>query len=159
MISVDKILCPVDFSTPSYAALDAAVGLAAQYASELHIIHVVEPLISNSMIGKTSYRLYQKRLITDSRHTIKELIRTRVGKRIKTHSIVKNGDPAKEIVKTAIQKNIDVIVIATHGRKGWGHLLFGSIAEKVVRLAPCPVLVIHAPKKRTRKRSTRKRKK
>ena len=57
-----------------------------------------------------------------------------------------HGDPAKEIVRIAIDENIDMIVIATHGLTGWQHIVFGSVAEKVVRFAECPVLTVRGPR-------------
>ncbi len=159
MITVKKILCPIDFSKPSYVALDAAIGLAKQYSSEIILLHVIEPIVTDVMIGKMSYRLYQKRLTSDAKQTLRDIASKRRHQKPKINPMVKSGDPAKTIVRTAQQKRVDVIVIATHGRKGWGHLLFGSIAEKVVRLAPCPVLVIHSPKKRAGKRTGKKREK
>ncbi|MBN2620696.1 universal stress protein [candidate division WOR-3 bacterium] len=62
--------------------------------------------------------------------------------------MVKTNEPADEIVRTAKSRRADLAVIATPGRRGRGHLIFGSVAEKAIRLAPCPVLVIHPPKKR-----------
>jgi nucleotide-binding universal stress UspA family protein len=61
------------------------------------------------------------------------------------HPVLASGDPPREIIRAAEDQKIDLIVIATHGHTGWGRLLFGSVAEKVVRLAPCPVLTIKAP--------------
>jgi nucleotide-binding universal stress UspA family protein len=157
MINFKRIICPVDFSNPSFAALNAAKGIAMQYSSELFLVTVVEPVVTGLLLGKYSYQLYERRLKSAARKSLSRVIKKRIPKKVKAHPVVTSGEPADEIVKIAKRKNADVIVIATHGRKGWGHLLFGSVAEKVVRLAPCPVLVIHGPriKARVQKRKRR----
>jgi universal stress protein A len=70
----------------------------------------------------------------------------KVSPEVRTLATVVTGDPAPEIVRLAEQEVVDLIVIATHGQSGWRHFVFGSVAEKVVRLAPCPVLTIRAPR-------------
>ncbi|HUV14514.1 MAG TPA: universal stress protein, partial [Acidobacteriota bacterium] len=64
---------------------------------------------------------------------------------VKSRTMVSYGDPAKEIVRIAEEESVDLIVIATHGLTGWQHLVFGSVAEKVVRTAKCPVLTVRCP--------------
>jgi nucleotide-binding universal stress UspA family protein len=75
---------------------------------------------------------------------LEELAKPLLARGLKVHTIVTHGDPASEIVKIAKQKSVDIIVIATHGNTGWRRLAFGSVAEKVVRTATCPVLTIRS---------------
>jgi len=73
---------------------------------------------------------------------MEEMARPLLAKGLKVETLITRGDPASEIVKIAKRKAVDIIVIATHGKTGWRHLAFGSVAEKVVRTASCPVLSI-----------------
>ena len=147
MISIAKILCPIDFSEASYKALKAADGLASQYSSELTLLHVVVPVpMFTTGIESPGFDVsaYQRGLMSSAEKSLQEVVKRKTSKKLRAHPVVVLGDPADEIVKAAAEENTDVIVIATHGRTGWKHLVFGSVAEKVIRLAPCPVLVIRA---------------
>lgn len=153
MVSIKKILCPTDFSEPSYTALEAANGLALQYSSELYLVNVVPPIppvpTQIEIEPQFDVSLYEGKLISSAEKLLEEVVEQGVAKELRVRSIVVQGDPSDEIVKFAAEENVDLIVIATHGRTGWRHLVFGSVAEKVIRLAPCPVLVIRAPSKKT----------
>lgn len=150
MIPFQKILCPVDFSAPSIAALDAAAELARHFDSELWVVHVVMPV--PSLTVPTGYPIamdvprYQQDLEETSRHTLEELIASHVPAGVHAHPVLIVGDAAPEIRKFAEEHALDLIVIATHGRTGWQHFMFGSVAERVIRTAPCAVLTIRAPK-------------
>lgn len=148
MRKIQEIVCPIDFSRPSNAALKAAISLARQYKAELILVSIVEPLVTGLMLSVYTYQQYVNRLKKAAREQLKAMITKHVPKGMKASAVVKTGEPADEIVRTTKAQHADLIVIATHGRRGWGHLIFGSVAEKVIRLAPCPVLVIHPPKKR-----------
>ena len=88
---------------------------------------------------------YQLELINSAEKSLKELIKQHLPPDMEVHALVATGDPAAEIVKKAAEEKVDVIVIATHGQTGWRRAVFGSVAEKVVRQAACPVLTIRAP--------------
>jgi nucleotide-binding universal stress UspA family protein len=90
--------------------------------------------------------LFQQELAASSEKALKDLMEQKIPKEVSAHSVLASGDPAREIIREAEDQSIDLIVIATHGLTGWGRLLFGSVAEKVVRLAPCPVLTIKGPR-------------
>lgn len=156
MRKVNEIVCPIDFSPPSNAALKEAIGMAKQYKAELILVSVVEPIVTGLMLSVYTYQQYVKRLKNTARDQLKALIAKHVPKGIKASAVVRTGDPADEIVRACKSRRADLVVIATHGRRGWGHLIFGSVAEKVIRLAPCPVLVIHPPKKRKTAKKKRK---
>lgn len=140
-----KILAPTDFSEPSYIALDAAVELADHFDAELHLLHVVPPLHVVPVPVNVEIPLYEMELREAAERSMREVVEQRVPTRLRTFSSVVWGEPAEEILAYQQEKEVDLIVIATHGRRGWQRFVFGSVTEKVVRLASCPVLTIRAP--------------
>jgi nucleotide-binding universal stress UspA family protein len=146
-ISIKKILSPVDFSKESMKALSTAAELSKHFHAELLIVNVVPPV--TTIVEETDYSfysfdvpMYQDTLLRAAKKRLRTTISQKVSRGVKARSIVLPGDPAQTIVKTAKKQHVDLIIIATHGRSGWTHLVFGSVAEKVIRLAPCPVLVV-----------------
>lgn len=131
------VLFPTDFSTASDAALSHAEALAKQSGSELLIIHVEEPPLAYGG-GELYYGLPEptsdriQKMLADVRPKDPE---------VKFKHRLMMGDPAGEIVRIAGEEKVDSIVLGTHGRTGLSRLLMGSVAEGVVRRAPCPVLV------------------
>ncbi len=130
-----QILVPVDMSAFSITALQYAQDIAEVFGAEVTIVHVAEePEKEKSKAGqKTDQALRSmiSHLLID--HNL-------VSRSVKIE--IRRGSPAKEIVKTARDISTDLIVMCTHGRSGLSHMLMGSVAEKVVRLAPCPVLTV-----------------
>ncbi len=143
-IDLKRILVPVDFSPLSKKAVHYATRLARQFGAELNLFHVVEPEIPPAFDGfmippppisncaSASYANRLDRLATSARTE-------RVSH---VQSTVRTGLAAFEIVEAAKELDVDLIVIATHGYTGWKHFAIGSTAERVVRAAPCPVLVV-----------------
>ena len=82
-----------------------------------------------------------------AKKSLQEVINQRVPKELRARQIIVLRGAADEIIRITEEEKVDLIVIATHGQTGWRHMIFGSVAEKVVRLAPCPVLTIRAPHK------------
>ena len=148
MLPFKKILCPTDFSEPSYEALTAANELAVHFSAELYLVHIVAlvPVTTASMVD-FNVPAYQQELETSAKTKLQEVIDQKVSAELQVHPIVTTGDAADEIVSITKEENIDLIVIATHGRTGWRRLLFGSVAEKVMRHVLCPVLMIRDPNK------------
>ncbi|MFW6140226.1 MAG: universal stress protein [Acidobacteriota bacterium] len=149
MLPIKKILWPTDFSKPSYVALSTAQELAKHFSAELTIVNVITPIpVVSSPNGPAGFdvSLYQEQIKETSKKSLQDVIQKKISKEIKTQSKIVTGSAPDEIVKTAEEENADLIVIATHGETGWRHLVFGSVAEKVVRFATCPVLTIHEPK-------------
>lgn len=149
MLPFKKILWPTDFSEPSFEALEAANELAMRFSAELYVVHVVSSLpVVPYPSGPTSFNvsLYEEQLLESAKTSVNDIIEKKIPGDIKTHSIVTSGLVADEIVHEAEKQKIDLIVTATHGETGWRRFVFGSVAEKVVRTASCPVLTIHAPK-------------
>ena len=142
------IVFPTDFSTASDAALVHAEALAKQSGSRLLIVHVEEPPLAYGG-GELYYGLPEP----DSERILKMLedVRPRDPAVPFIHRLTM-GDPAGEIVRLATDEGADMIVLGTHGRTGMARLLMGSVAEAIVRRAPCPVLVYRETAERLARR-------
>ncbi|MFO8089405.1 MAG: universal stress protein [Desulfatiglandaceae bacterium] len=148
MLPIKNILCPVDFSTPCYQALAHARELAAHFSSTVTLLHVVSPIpvIPNSTFPSAAHVPdLLSEMEESARQSIAVLEKEFAGEGIKCKTLVVHGAPADQIVATASGEHTELIVIATHGMTGWKRVLFGSVAEKVVRYSPCAVLTIRAP--------------
>lgn len=148
-----RILVPTDFSEPSDAALDYARELAGMFGASLHVLHVIETPVAvmSPEIGIVDSPELQAQLFVDAR----DRLQLRITPNDRTHPSATIdiiwGTSAHSIVNYATERGIDLIVMGTHGRGGVAHLLLGSVAEKVVRHAPCPVMTVrHAPARTVR---------
>jgi nucleotide-binding universal stress UspA family protein len=139
-----KILVPTDFSTGAEAALDAAIDLAARWQSSLTLINVFEPIAYAFPTGAGVYSsLPLDRVLEDQLSALEKLQRSALAKGAKQVEIVqRTGHPPTEIHELARSGGFDLIAMGTHGRSGLSHMLIGSVAERVVRIAPCAVLTI-----------------
>ena len=155
LFPVKRILWPTDFSEASYEALNRALELCSNLSSELIAVHVVPDIpkiVSNHEYGVQDndyleeVRKYERELHKAALQKLHTVIQQRVPKEINSAVIVTHGDPACEILRTADDERVSLIVIATHGLTGWRQLVFGSVAERVVRVATCPVLTIRSPR-------------
>jgi universal stress protein A len=142
MLPIKKILTTTDFSDASYEALDRAVELARHFGAELLLLYVVPPIPTLHAGHTFSIGDYEDALRSNARERLSQVIDKRVPRELASLQIVGYGDPAREIVATAHEQNVDLIVIATHGLTGWRHIVFGSVAESVVRHSEHPVLTI-----------------
>ena len=133
-IQCEHLLVPTDFSTGSEYALAAATGLARRFRARLMLMHVAHAPDEFEMFRRTMESAWQGEM---------EARRRRVEESaVPVETLVTRGAAAQTIVETARGKGVDIIVMGTHGRTGLRHLLIGSVAERVVRLAPCPVMVV-----------------
>jgi len=145
-MKLKRILVPIDFSPTSLKALEHAADLAAPSKAELLLLSVVEPLypLMPDYDGVQSAAL--GRILDDHREAarkgLERLERRCAKRRLRVRSLVGTGRPFEVIGQAAKRQRADLIVIATHGRTGFSHLLTGSVAERVVRTAPCPVLTV-----------------
>lgn len=147
MIKLKKILCPIDFSECSLYALSYAIDLSVKEHASLYLIHVIETHISDiGDIMKQIDLLLDDKQINNLRMQLINLIPDDIRSNIHTEPIVEKGIPFVEIIKTAKDKQVDLIVMGTHGRTGLEHILIGSVAERVIQKSPCPVLSIRLPK-------------
>jgi len=145
MLPIHKILCPTDFSEASYEALDTAIELAAHFHAELCLAHVIPPappIPADPAYVFQGPETYSQELQADAETRLKAVMENRIPRGLPARAAIAHGDAATEIVQIADTEAAEVIVISTHGLTGWRHLVFGSVAEKVVRLARRPVLVI-----------------
>ncbi len=137
MFPAKKIVCPTDFSDGSNQAVGEASELASQFGSEIYLVHVIAfiPPMTEPGIPIQQEELHKE--VEEQLHKIAEPL---TAKGLQTMIVIRDGDTAEEIVRVAQEVSADLIVIATHGNTGWRHLAFGSVTEKVVRSATCPVL-------------------
>lgn len=145
-MAIKRILVPIDLSTPSVQVLDYAIGFAKPLQAELILLHVVEPLYYSGDLG----------LLVEEQQRIGNQELLRLGKRVtqkqlKCRTIVQRGTPYLSIIETAKKRKVDLILIGTHGRSGFSHMLLGSITDKVLRSAACPVLTVCPKHLRRRK--------
>jgi len=143
-MQIKTILFPTDFSQGARAAMDHAISLAKDYNAKLILLYVIQDIsIAEWYIPST---LSVTDLVEDMQRSARNEMEkwgTEVSAKVKdVDKMVVRGVPFVEIIKTAKDKNADLIVIGTHGRTGIDHMLFGSTAEKVVRKSPCPVLTV-----------------
>jgi nucleotide-binding universal stress UspA family protein len=143
MYIIRNILVSTDFSDFSGAAIDYAASFALLYGAKIHLVHVIE---SNSVVGVPNVELNTTALTNELEATAEEEMRKFVYWKLKNNTnleqVILHGEPHREIVKYAQENEIDLIVIATHGRTGLAHILMGSVAERIVRLSPIPVLAV-----------------
>jgi nucleotide-binding universal stress UspA family protein len=152
MVPFQKILAPTDFSEPANNGLEVAKMLAKRDGAECILIHVVAPVRMIPPSGPPAHSglemsTVMQELEEGAGSTLEETTAKLKEEGVQARSLVVRGIPAEEIASAAESEGADVIVIATHGWTGWRRFVFGSVAEKVVRLAPCPVLTIPSPVK------------
>lgn len=147
MEKIKKILVPIDFSNYSKNALRYAVDFAKHFDAKILLIYVVEPMIypADFSMGQVSIPSMDIDMNERARDELNNLAKSDITKGADVETIIKSGKPFVEINETATEKDIDLIIISTHGHTGVEHMLFGSTAEKVVRKAPCPVLTLREP--------------
>ena len=145
-VSIRRILFPTDFSEQAKEAQKYAMALADRFGAELHLLHVVPEVAMPLPDSTTSWTLpaadLKLQVEAAERQLLHDLGPDWAEERRTVHTAVV-GNAVEEIVKYAKEHEIGLIVIGTHGRTGLSHLLLGSVAEKLVRLATCPVLTVH----------------
>lgn len=145
--TIKKVLVPIDFSDYSKSALKYAVNFAKSFSAEIILIYVVEPVIypPDFSMGQIAIPSMNSEWDERAKEELQKLAKSEIPGESPVKTIIKTGKPFVEIIETAKEENIDLIIIATHGHSGVEHILFGSTAEKVVRKAPCPVLTLREP--------------
>ena len=146
MLPPKVIVSPIDFSSHSQEALQTAADLAKQFGAQLLLVHAV-PAITKLPSATAIFHEaeFEQELHKDAEKRLKALADELSAKGLETRTEVGiANDVGMEILRIAEHNNADLIVIATHGMTGWHRLAFGSVTEKVVRLASCPVLVLRA---------------
>lgn len=144
MIDLRRILCPVDFSEATPHGVRPAISLATEYGAELYLLHVLDfPHPHLDALGPSfDVMPYYEEMEAEAGRRLAELVDAEARQFADLNSTVRRGTPFLEIIDFAKDEEIDLVVIPTRGRTGVDRFLFGSVAEKVLRMAPCPVLTI-----------------
>ena len=145
MFPIRTVLAPTDFSGHAETAVRYACLLAERLEARLHLLHVLSdivPLGPDPMLAPVLPPEFYTENEEQSLANLNRLIEPGWGRPAGVEAAVRWGDPVAEIVDYAGERAIDLVVIATHGRTGLSHALLGSVAERIVREAPCPVLTI-----------------
>jgi nucleotide-binding universal stress UspA family protein len=140
-----RILCPVDFSETSKRAFEYALALAVRVGAEVDVIHVYHLSADAVALAEGTWefpRELEADLTTHLQQRLDELVKHKPQMDVKVTTSLYQGIPYIEITRAAKERGADMIVIGTHGRTGPAHLLMGSVAERVVRLADVPVVSI-----------------
>jgi universal stress protein A len=142
-LRLKKILAPIDFSPASQNAFKYALRLAQEFGGELTLLYVLEPESMTGFVAIPEATAFVEGDIVAAGKNLRTLIAAAYkGNGKRPHWKLRGGIPSHEIVEVAKEMDVDLIVIATHGYTGWKHFCIGSTAERVVRAAPCPVLVV-----------------
>lgn len=146
-LMIKKILVPIDFSDYSKSALRYSVNFAKFFNASITLIYVVEPIIypPDFSMGQIAIPTVNTEWDERAKEELDKLAKNEIPAELKVKTLIKTGKPFVEIIETAKEEDVDLIIIATHGHTGVEHILFGSTAEKVVRKAPCPVLTLREP--------------
>lgn len=157
-----RILVPVDFSDFSLRAVDEAVALARTFKAEITLVQAVDN-IQYAGLGGTFGPVYDTspllhELVRGAREQLAALAAKLTKKKLRVRTVLEVGTPHEVIVRAAKRTKAELIVLATHGRSGLAHVLIGSVAERVVRHAPCPVLTLRLAPAKPRRRTAKRRK-
>ncbi|RPJ58422.1 MAG: universal stress protein [Acidobacteria bacterium] len=151
MLPFTKILSTTDFSEASCEGVCRAAELARWFKAELYLVYVVPTIPTLPPGPNYGFEVpeYEEALLNNADERLKEFIREHLpGEQLSIRPIVGYGDAAKEIVRIAREEGVSLIAMATHGLSGWRHLVSGSVTEKVIHLAECPVLAIRSPRRK-----------
>ena len=149
MLPIKRILCPTDFSGPACTCIRTASELAEHFGAELLLVNVVPTVPTLPPDPNYVFKIpeYEHYLHADAEKQLEKARKEFAGKNVKVRTRVGHGSAAEEIVLIAKQESADLIVISTHGSTGLERWVFGSVAEKVVRLAENPVLTVRQQEK------------
>jgi nucleotide-binding universal stress UspA family protein len=142
MYTIKKILVTTDFSDHSAAALDHAISLAEFHRAELHLLHVIEEGTPPAPRKGDARPASVQRREASARRQMARFIYEHIDEFTTIRDAIRFGTPDIEFIRYAKENAIDLIVIATHGRTGLAHIVMGSVAERVVRSSPVPVLTV-----------------
>lgn len=152
-IEIRRICVPTDFSDPADWALRYGAQLAKTFSAELHLLHVLQDfamIVSDPEFAATAVTVgdflqnMEKEAGTNLEKVASQEWLQAIGQ-LKLTKAVRNGTPAEEICRYACKHDIDLLICGTHGRTGIKHLLLGSVAERLIRVSPCPVLTVRHP--------------
>jgi universal stress protein A len=145
MLTLKTVLVPTDFSQASESALRYGKAMAEAFGSSLHVVHVMEDLLAHAWAAEvyvSSMPQLRDEIERESRQRLVALLTEEERKAFRAETALLAGNPFIEIIRYAKANSVDLIVMGTHGRGPIAHMLLGSVAEKVVRKSPCPVLTV-----------------
>jgi nucleotide-binding universal stress UspA family protein len=142
-MQVRTILVPVDFSDPAAAALDAATELAKRFGARVRLLHVYPLDTAIYPYGLIISEDVERKLRETAQQKLDEWCDRAVAAGVEAEATVVSGAPAEAILQMARDLPADLVVMGTRGLSGLKHVMLGSVAERTVRLAPCPVLTLH----------------
>jgi universal stress protein A len=152
MLHIQSILWPSDESENSIRALNTAVELAKQFGARLYALTVLPevPVSTDTTLPMTVSEIqqYEGNLKKSAEKKLKQNFTTQITDIIRVETFVESGKPADVIIKFAKEKKVDLVVMATHARKGVSHFLIGSVTEDTIRHSAIPVLVVPEPDNR-----------
>lgn len=146
MIEFKKILVPYDFTENAAKVIPHVVSLSQKYDATICFMHVVEDLARwgiGAYVPHLPLESFRKEALEGARQAMDTFCAEELGSCASVRKILSAGDPVEEILKTIEQEAIDLVIMATHGRKGLEHTIFGSVAENVLRRSSAPVLTIN----------------
>jgi nucleotide-binding universal stress UspA family protein len=145
MLSLKTVLVPTDFSDASESALRYGKAMAGAFDASLHVVHVMEDLLAHAWAAEVyvaSMPQLRDEIEKESRQRLGALLTEEERRKYRVETALLAGNPFLEIIRYAKAHDINLIVMGTHGRGPIAHMLLGSVAEKVVRKSPCPVLTV-----------------
>ena len=145
MLTLTTVLVPTDFSAASESALRYGKAMAEKFGATLHVVHVMEDLLAHAWAAEvyvSSMPQLRDEIEKESRQRLGTLLTDTERQTFRAETALLAGNPFLEIIRYAKAHNVDLIVMGTHGRGPIAHMLLGSVAEKVVRKSPCPVLTV-----------------
>ncbi len=148
MPEIKKILLPIDFSETTNELVDYALFISETYGAKIEVLHVVHQLvnITGFYIPHVSFDLIEDDMENTAIKNMGDFCEKNIKGKVDFEIHTKRGVPYDEIIKSAKELAVDLIVMGTHGATGLDHFMFGSNAEKVVRMSPVPVLTVRAKK-------------
>ena len=153
MVEIKKILFPIDLTENSSKILPYVLSMSEKYNAMIYLLHVIEDVrlgykVYFSHVTHPSLSVFQKEVVGIAGKAIERVCEEQLQGCPNFQKRIVSGDPVAEILKTIEGENIDLVVMGTHGRKGLEHVIFGSVAENVVKKSPVPVLVVNPYKLR-----------
>ncbi len=145
MLTLKTVLVPTDFSDASESALRYGKAMAEAFGASLHVVHVMEDLLAHAWAAEVyvaSMPQLRDEIEKESRQRLGALLTDGERTELRAETALLAGNPFLEIIRYAKAHDVDLIVMGTHGRGPIAHMLLGSVAEKVVRKSPCPVLTV-----------------
>ncbi len=150
MFPFKKILCPTDFSEASLCGIKMAREMVEKFDSEIILLNVHKPIphlpTPRMEASDVTFDIsgYEKAIIAEAEDSLAEISTTILGEKANVKLLVHIGHPAKEILQVAEEEQVEAIFIATHGRTGLSKIMFGSVAQRILRKSICPVLSIRS---------------